>query len=198
MENQELGNIDNYIDMIQNAANDKDLLNIILDMVDDKNLDENLVTNIRQLFRNNRYMSLINKKNTIISFIQDNKDKVKTEEHLDKKVYTEAETKNIDKQNNTIAEKINKRVNINILNALKKRIGQQISVGDLNNLLQSIFGQYNKVFILSSDLTNKELDKTQTITIQDDDMEYDIGYDIVDMDIGIVQLVSIDEKGVEV
>ena len=103
---------------------------------------------------------------------------------------------NSDKENTDIDERIESTATDTneLLGVLTKRVGQQFSVGDLNNLLQSIFRQYNKIFILSSDLTNKDLDKTQTITVDDDGIIYEINYDIVDMDSGIVQLVSINRK----
>ena len=63
-----------------------------------------------------------------------------------------------------------------------------MSVGELNSVLQGLFGQYNKVFLLLSDLYNKELDVTQTIEITEDDATFVLYYDIIDMDKGIVEI----------
>ena len=201
--------LDDYKCEIQESSNDKDLLNVINCMEKNKKIDEDLVLNIRQLFRNNRYMPLQNKVDTILKFIDENYEEV---EEMSEKVeetkqeLTEAididdtvDTDNIDnsdKENTDIDERIESTATDTneLLGVLTKRVGQQFSVGDLNNLLQSIFRQYNKIFILSSDLTNKDLDKTQTITVDDDGVIYEINYDIVDMDSGIVQLVSVNRK----
>ena len=205
--------LSDYINEIKESSNDKDLLNVINCMEKNKKINENLVLNIHQLFKNNRYMSLQDKVDTILKYIDENCGEFDSMDIDSKQELTEAidtntqdnentidtdNVDNIDKENTSIENKINNDTTDanEILGALNKRVGQQFSVGDLNNLLQSIFGQYNKVFILSSDLTNKDLDKTQTITVDDDGITYNINYDIIDMDNGIVEIVSIDREEV--
>ena len=61
--------IQDYIPDLENASNDKDLLNVLDDMEQNKNLDTDMTTNIRQLFRNNRFMPLNNKVDTLIKYI---------------------------------------------------------------------------------------------------------------------------------
>ena len=83
----------------------------------------------------------------------------------------------------TIGEIENKE---ELLDMLQDRIGQSMSVGELNALLQSLFARYNKVFLMTSDLYNMDLDETQELVVDDDEDMYVINYDIVDMDDGII------------
>ena len=79
-----------------------------------------------------------------------------------------------------------------LLDLLQDRIGQPLSVGELNTTLQSLFGQYNKVFLLRGDLYSKDLDETQELEVDDDEDIYIIKYDIVDMDNGIIEITDVD------
>lgn len=78
-----------------------------------------------------------------------------------------------------------------LLDYLQDRIGQQLSVGELNAVLQSLLSEYNKVFLMTSDLFNKDLDKTQKLEITDDEDIYTISYDIVDMNKGIIEITDV-------
>jgi len=78
-----------------------------------------------------------------------------------------------------------------LLEMLQDRIGQSMSVGELNALLQSLFARYNKVFLMTSDLYNMDLDDTQELLVDDDDNTYVINYDIVDMDEGIIVITDV-------
>lgn len=76
--------IQDYIPDLENASNDKDLLNVLDDMEQNKNLDTDMTTNIRQLFRNNRFMPLNNKVDTLIKYI--NKEYGQKQESLTKQL----------------------------------------------------------------------------------------------------------------
>ena len=66
---------------------------------------------------------------------------------------------------------------------------RQISVAELNIILQSIFGRFNDIFILESDLYNADMDETQVLKIMDDaDDLYKIYYDIIDVQNGIIEI----------
>lgn len=78
-----------------------------------------------------------------------------------------------------------------LLEMLQDRIGQSMSVGELNALLQSLFARYNKVFLMTSDLFNMDLDDTQELVVDDDEDMYVIKYDIVDMDEGIIAITDV-------
>ena len=80
-----------------------------------------------------------------------------------------------------------------ILDYLEDRVGQEIEVGRLNTILQSIFGMYQHIFIMPEDLYNMDLDYTQTLTVNLDGEEYNIYYDIIDVDSGIVKIVEVEE-----
>lgn len=194
--------IQDYIPDLENASNDKDLLNVLDDMEQNKNLDTDMTTNIRQLFRNNRFMPLNNKVDTLIKYIN-------TEYGQKQESLTEATVIDNDKHTNIEDNKIKSDIvkdtseNVedgdidnstdnsdDILETLNDRVGQQFSVAELNKLLQNVLGQPNKLFLLASDLSSMDLDRTQNIDITDDDITYVISFDIIDMENGIVELTN--------
>ena len=69
--------LSDYIPAFEEASNDKDLLNIIDRMDENDKIDDELITSIRQLFRNNRFMSLNNKVDAIVRYINKNAEKTK-------------------------------------------------------------------------------------------------------------------------
>lgn len=87
---------------------------------------------------------------------------------------------------------VNKEESETVLDLLQDRIGQQIEVGRLNAILQSVFGMYNKTFILPTDLYNMDLNETQELTVFDDEDEYTIYFDIIDIDDGIIEITGVD------
>lgn len=213
---KERNSLQDYVDDINDVSNDKDLVNIIDDMENNKNIDKDLVTAVRQLFKNNRFMPLNKKADTIIKFIKDNSDEPAKEQVEEPETLTEAldesteeiedtdvdtldnnekENKNIDEIKNK-DNKENSDIELTTLDTLKKRIGQQFDVGELNSLIQTTFNQYNQIFLMTSDLYNMNLDQTQTIEVDDDDKVYTISYDIIDMDSGLIELKDVEEKGV--
>ena len=78
-----------------------------------------------------------------------------------------------------------------LLDYLQDRIGQEMSVGEFNAVLQSLFAQFNKVFLMTSDLYNMDLDENQELVVWDDDDMYTINYDIIDMDKGIIEITDV-------
>lgn len=213
---KERNSLQDYVDDINDVSNDKDLVNIIDDMENNKNINKDLVIAVRQLFKNNRFMPLNKKADTIIKFIKDNSDEPVKEQVEKPETLTEAleedteeiEDADIDtldnneKENKDIDEiknkdnKENNDIELTTLDTLKKRIGQQFDVGELNSLIQTTFNQYNQIFLMTSDLYNMNLDQTQTIEVDDDDTVYTISYDIIDMDSGLIELKDVEEKGV--
>lgn len=75
-----------------------------------------------------------------------------------------------------------------LLDYLQDRIGQQLTVGELNSVLQSLFSRYNQVFLLASDLYNMDLEETQEVVIFEDEDMYTVKFDIIDMDEGIIEI----------
>ena len=184
-ENQENKSLDTYLSEIKDVSNDKDLLNILDEMEEDKNIEDTFVTNIRQLFRNNRFMALNNKIDAILRFASQIKDRA------EKEVKTES-VSNSDKVNKDVADD---EADIDGMETIKDRIGQQMTVGSFNKLLQTTFNQFNKLFLLESDLFSMDLSQIQTLQLDDDGVTYNIDYSIVDVDDGIVEIedISIDE-----
>ena len=78
-----------------------------------------------------------------------------------------------------------------LLDYLQDRIGQQMSVAELNTVLQSFFSRYNDIFILESDIYNADLDETQELIINDDMEDYIINYDIIDVEAGIIEITDV-------
>lgn len=79
-----------------------------------------------------------------------------------------------------------------ILDYLQDRIGQTISVGEFNSIMQSIFGRYNELFLQVSDIYNMDPSQPQEITIWDDADEYDITFSIVDELTPSIQITDVD------
>lgn len=199
--------IQDYIPELESASNDKDLLNILDDMEENKQLDSICVEDIRKLFRNNRFMPLNNKVDTLIKYINevclkqehlteatviDNEkhsfNKNKTDiEPIDNDEKQDEEVQNKEVQDN---ETNNDKSQDEVVKALNDRNGQQFSVADLNKLLQNLLGQSNKIFLLASDLSSMNLDQTQKLNVVDDNKTYVISYDIIDMENGIVELID--------
>lgn len=71
--------------------------------------------------------------------------------------------------------------NTTILDDLQDRIGQKMTVGELNTILQSLFGQYNKIFLLVSDLYNQDPDELQELVVWDDNDMYTLTYKITNI-----------------
>lgn len=202
--------VKDYISDLENASNDKDLLNILDDMDQNRNLDIDIVTNIRQLFKNNRFMPLNNKIDTMIKYINVNTTKQESLNEatvIDRDMHNDNNQANVDEEElsdiepDDEIEASNSETEVDntdeIIVALQDRIGQQFSVAEFNKLLQNLLGQPNKLFILTSDLSSMNLDETQQLTINDDDISYVIYYDIIDMETGIIELTNAEiESGV--
>ena len=78
-----------------------------------------------------------------------------------------------------------------LLDYLQDRIGQQMSVAEFNTVLQSLFSRYNDIFILESDIYNADLDETQELIVTDDEDDYVINYDIIDVTGGIIEITDV-------
>lgn len=178
---------ESLISAIESTGNDKDLVNLLDELEKSKKFDDKFVEDLFQLFKNNRFTDLTDKKATLVRFVQENNQALNESKNISNRSFKEILNSNERNVSEIDAENI-ERNNNETLDLLKKRIGQQMSVGELNSVLQGLFGQYNKVFLLLSDLYNKELDVTQTIEITEDDATFVLYYDIIDMDKGIVEI----------
>lgn len=78
-----------------------------------------------------------------------------------------------------------------VYDLLVDRIGQEITVGELNTVLQSIFGKYDDIFLLENDLYNADGDQLQDLVIWDDDDEYTLTFRVLDMIDGIIELTDV-------
>ena len=113
------------------------------------------------------------------------------EESYEIKNYSEKlnEAKESDKE---IFNKLkNKEEDKTILDLIQDRIGQDMSVGELNTMLQSIFGKYNEVFLLSNMLYNADTDEPQELVIDDDNDIYTITFKIKDLEEAIIEITDV-------
>ena len=78
------------------------------------------------------------------------------------------------------------------LDYLEERIGQELEAGRLNVVLRNIFMEYTRNFIMPSDLYNMDLSTEQVLTIFDNEEEYHIYYDIIDVDSGLIKITGVD------
>lgn len=78
-----------------------------------------------------------------------------------------------------------------IISLIEDRIGQHISVGEFNTILQSIFAKYNQTFLLTSDLYNQDPSESHEVVIDDEEDIYVISYKIVDLDEGIIEITDV-------
>lgn len=67
------------------------------------------------------------------------------------------------------------------LDLLQDRIGEELSIGELNTILQSIFGRYNQIFLLTVDVENMEPDESNELVVNDDGDIYVITYILKDV-----------------
>jgi len=68
-----------------------------------------------------------------------------------------------------------------IVDYLQDRIDQTMSVGELNTILQSLFGKFNTVFLTYDEFYNQDPDELQELVVWDDDDMYTINYEIKDV-----------------
>lgn len=67
------------------------------------------------------------------------------------------------------------------LDLLQDRIGEELSIGELNTILQSIFGRYNQIFLLTVDVENMEPNESNELVVNDDGDIYVITYILKDV-----------------
>ena len=191
--------IDDFISLLNDASNDRDLLNVLDRVNYSDNFDDELVSNIHTAFRNNRFMPLNQKIENIIKVVTNDTNHTDTKQES----LTEAIEKDtaVDEPSMLDDEPITAKDTggkyDEIVTTLNDREGQQFSVGDFNKLLQNLLGQANKLFLLTSDLSNMNLDETQVLEINDDENTYNVHYDIIDMDNGVIELKNADKVGAE-
>lgn len=72
------------------------------------------------------------------------------------------------------------------------RIGQDITVGELNTILQSIFGKYDEIFLLENNLYNADIDEPQDLIVWDDEDMYTITFNIIDIEEGKIEITDVE------
>ena len=175
--------VDDYVKDIADAGNDKDLENI-LNEIDENGILENKIEDMRQIFKNNRYSNLDDKKSRILQILD-----VKTESA--NKLTEDINGDSIKENDVDNSEEDNVEDIKTTLDYLQDRIGQKMSLGEFNTTLQSLFGRYNEVFILFNDIYNMDKDEPQELVVSDDDDLYTITYNIVDIMNGTIEITDV-------
>ena len=175
--------VDDYVKDINDAGNDKDLENI-LNEIDENGILENKIEDMRQIFKNNRYSNLDDKKSRILQILD-----VKTESA--NKLTEDINGDSIKENDVDNSEEDNVEDIKTTLDYLQDRIGQKMSLGEFNTTLQSLFGRYNEVFILFNDIYNMDKDEPQELVVSDDDDLYTITYNIVDIMNGTIEITDV-------
>lgn len=102
------------------------------------------------------------------------------------------ESKHLTEAEEDIIEQNEEETDNNILDLLQNRIGQNLTVGELNTILQGVLGTYNEVYLLTSDLYNMNPEEPQELVVFDDDDMYTITFEIEDMDNAIIQITDVE------
>ena len=90
------------------------------------------------------------------------------------------------------AEDMDELENKTIYDLLVEREGQVISVGEFNSLIQSIFAQFNNIFLLQSDLYNVDPEETIDVVVWDDNDMYTITLKIDDIIESTIEIVNVE------
>ena len=72
------------------------------------------------------------------------------------------------------------------------RIGVQMSVGELNEIIQSTLGRYQESFLRVDELYNADFTEPQELVIMDDGDTYILTYNIIDLDNAIIEITDVD------
>ena len=78
-----------------------------------------------------------------------------------------------------------------VYDLIADRIDEEITVGELNTILQSIFGKYDDIFLLANDLYNADTDELQELVVFDDDDMYTITFEIIDIEEGTIAITDV-------
>lgn len=117
------------------------------------------------------------------------------EEHpikLNEELKTEAEEDKIEEPNEAEDIEKDELENKTIYDLLVEREGQVMSVGEFNSLIQSIFAQFNTVFLLQSDLYNIDPEETIDVVVWDDNDMYTITLKIDDIIESTIEIVNVE------
>lgn len=112
------------------------------------------------------------------------KNKNKLNEAIDGSIFDEREQKIFNDLKNQKEEE-------SILDLIQDRIGQDMTLGELNTVLQSIFGKYDDIFLLHNDLYNADIDEPQDLVIWDDNDMYTITFNIKDIEEAIIEITDV-------
>lgn len=115
-------------------------------------------------------------------------EELKTEAKEDK----EEEPSEIKESEADKAEDEDELENKTIYDLLVEREGQVMSVGEFNSLIQSIFAQFNTVFLLQSDLYNVDPEETIDVVVWDDNDMYTITLKIDDIIESTIKIVNVE------
>ena len=79
-----------------------------------------------------------------------------------------------------------------IYDYLEDRIGEDITVGELNTILQSLFGRFNEVFLTFDEFYNQDPEERQELVVWDDEDMYTLTYQIKDTMEPTIEITDVD------
>lgn len=114
------------------------------------------------------------------------------QKELDKKYLEEAEVSEEEKDQEIFDKLKNEPEDEDIIDLLQDRIGQTLSVGEFNTILQSLFGNYNEIYLLASQLYNVDdiADPQEVVIFEDEDM-YTITYNIISLEDKTIEITDV-------
>lgn len=110
-------------------------------------------------------------------YIETHKDELEKQTES-KKLQEEDDIENI--SINDLKDNVDDESDKTILDYLEARIGEEISVGELNTFLQSLFGKFETLFITADTVYNQDPEERQELVVWDDEDMYTITYEIKD------------------
>ena len=121
-------------------------------------------------------------------YIETHKDELEKQTES-KKLQEEDEKENI--SINDLEDNVDDESDKTILDYLEARIGEEISVGELNTFLQSLFGKFETLFITADTVYNQDPEERQELVVWDDEDMYTITYEIKDQMEPIIEITDI-------
>ena len=121
-------------------------------------------------------------------YIETHKDELEKQTES-KKLQEEDDIENI--SINDLEDNVDDESDKTILDYLEARIGEEISVGELNTFLQSLFGKFETLFITADTVYNQDPEERQELVVWDDEDMYTITYEIKDQMEPIIEITDI-------
>ena len=102
------------------------------------------------------------------------------------------EAEDIGKKAEENEDEIEDDENQTIYDLIVDREGVDLSIGEFNTILQSIFAKFNEIFLTTSEFYDMDPEEDQNITIWDDEDEYTITFKIKDQIDPTIEIIDVE------